>query len=215
MANLIVAAVRPDQTGVATGMNAVVRTIGGAVGGQVAATILASTLLASGFPAERGYTISFLVSVGVLAVGSWQRSRCRGGRRAGRRCSRPSRRCRSSSASARFQHLGQRLDEGTAVLVGRVRLHRGRTIVSLPIRSTGTSIRSRPRAPAAPRPAPVRRDRGGRTRTAAPAAPAPPPASRAAVDERSIVRSSRSRHAATTAGHSCSRWKASAAGTAR
>jgi len=69
MANLIVLAVRPDQTGVATGMNAVARTIGGAVGGQVSATILASTLLASGLPAERGYTISFLVSVGVLAVG--------------------------------------------------------------------------------------------------------------------------------------------------
>jgi MFS family permease len=69
MANLIVLAVRPDQTGVATGMNAVARTIGGAVGGQVSATILASTLLASGLPAERGYTISFLVSVAVLAVG--------------------------------------------------------------------------------------------------------------------------------------------------
>jgi EmrB/QacA subfamily drug resistance transporter len=69
MANLIVLAVRPDQTGVATGMNAVARTIGGAVGGQVSATILASTLLASGLPAERSYTISFLVSVAVLAVG--------------------------------------------------------------------------------------------------------------------------------------------------
>ena len=38
MANLIVEAVRPDQTGVATGMNAVMRTIGGAIGGQVAAS---------------------------------------------------------------------------------------------------------------------------------------------------------------------------------
>jgi hypothetical protein len=69
MANLIVVAVRADQTGVATGMNAVARTVGGAVGGQVAATVLASTLLASGLPAERGYTISFALSVGVLAVG--------------------------------------------------------------------------------------------------------------------------------------------------
>jgi len=70
MANLIVVAVRPDQTGIATGMNAVARTIGGAIGGQVAATVLASTLLASGFPSERGYTISFLISLGVLAVGT-------------------------------------------------------------------------------------------------------------------------------------------------
>ena len=61
MANLIVEAVRADQTGVATGMNAVMRTIGGAVGGQVAASILAANLLASGVPAERGYTLSFVI----------------------------------------------------------------------------------------------------------------------------------------------------------
>ena len=61
MANLIVEAVRADQTGVATGMNAVMRTIGGAVGGQVAASILAANLLASGIPSERGYTLSFVI----------------------------------------------------------------------------------------------------------------------------------------------------------
>ena len=59
MANLIVEAVRPDQTGVATGMNAVMRTIGGAIGGQVAASLLAATLLADGLPGENGYTLSF------------------------------------------------------------------------------------------------------------------------------------------------------------
>ena len=57
MANLIVEAVRPDQTGVATGMNAVMRTIGGAVGGQVAASILAASARRDGFPA-RGATRS-------------------------------------------------------------------------------------------------------------------------------------------------------------
>jgi MFS family permease len=61
MANLIVEAVRPDQTGVATGMNAVMRTIGGAIGGQVAASLLAASLLANGLPGESGYTISFAV----------------------------------------------------------------------------------------------------------------------------------------------------------
>ena len=60
MANLIVEAVRPDQTGVATGMNAVMRTIGGAIGGQVAASILAASLLADGMPDEHGYTLSFI-----------------------------------------------------------------------------------------------------------------------------------------------------------
>ena len=68
MANLIVEAVRPDQTGVATGMNAVMRTIGGAVGGQVAASILAANLLASGVPAERGYTLSFVIMTLSLAA---------------------------------------------------------------------------------------------------------------------------------------------------
>jgi MFS family permease len=59
MANLIVEAVKPDQTGIATGMNAVMRTIGGAIGGQVAASLLAVSLLADGLPGENGYTLAF------------------------------------------------------------------------------------------------------------------------------------------------------------
>ena len=72
MANLIVEAVRPDQTGVATGMNAVMRTIGGAIGGQVAASLLAASLLADGLPGENGYTLSFAVMALALvaAVGA-------------------------------------------------------------------------------------------------------------------------------------------------
>ena len=68
MANLIVEAVRPDQTGVATGMNAVMRTIGGAVGGQVAASLLAASILADGFPGEQGYTLSFALMALALAA---------------------------------------------------------------------------------------------------------------------------------------------------
>ena len=41
MANLVVEAVRQDQTGVATGINTIARSIGGAVGAQVAAALLA------------------------------------------------------------------------------------------------------------------------------------------------------------------------------
>ena len=73
MANLIVEAVRPDQTGVATGMNAVMRTIGGAIGGQVAASILSAHLLADGVPAVKCYTISFAlmaVALGASIVAS-------------------------------------------------------------------------------------------------------------------------------------------------
>ena len=69
LANVIVESVRADQTGVATGMNAVMRTIGGAVGSQVAASILAANLLASGSPAEKGYTVSYaLMGIAVLAA---------------------------------------------------------------------------------------------------------------------------------------------------
>jgi MFS family permease len=68
MANLIVESVPPEQTGVATGMNTIVRSIGGAIGSQVAASIIAATLLANGSPSERGFTIAFAVSGGAFAV---------------------------------------------------------------------------------------------------------------------------------------------------
>jgi MFS family permease len=69
MANLIVEAVPQDQTGVATGINTIARTIGGALGAQISATILAGHLLASGYPAESGYTAAFAMSAaGVLAA---------------------------------------------------------------------------------------------------------------------------------------------------
>ena len=61
MANLIVQNVRQEQTGVATGMNAVTRTLGGAFGGQVAATLLASNLGAGDIPTSNGFTLSFLM----------------------------------------------------------------------------------------------------------------------------------------------------------
>jgi MFS family permease len=68
MANLIVENVRQEQTGVATGMNAVTRTLGGAFGGQVAATLLASNLGAGGLPSSSGFTLSFLMCLIALAA---------------------------------------------------------------------------------------------------------------------------------------------------
>jgi EmrB/QacA subfamily drug resistance transporter len=61
MANLIVQNVRQEQTGVATGMNAVTRTLGGAFGGQLAATLLAGQLGAGGIPTSTGFTLSFVM----------------------------------------------------------------------------------------------------------------------------------------------------------
>jgi EmrB/QacA subfamily drug resistance transporter len=68
MANLIVQNVRQEQTGVATGMNAVTRTLGGAFGGQLAATLLASNLGAGGLPASTGFTLSFLMCLIALVA---------------------------------------------------------------------------------------------------------------------------------------------------
>jgi EmrB/QacA subfamily drug resistance transporter len=68
MANLIVQNVRQAQTGVATGMNAVTRTLGGAFGGQLAATLLAGNLGAGDNPTSTGFTLSFLMCLGALGV---------------------------------------------------------------------------------------------------------------------------------------------------
>jgi MFS family permease len=69
MANLIVEAVPPQQTGVATGMNTIVRTIGGAVGSELAASIIAANLLASGLPAQHGYVLTFALCAAVVGCG--------------------------------------------------------------------------------------------------------------------------------------------------
>ncbi len=61
LAGLIVAAVTPEQTGVASGMNANIRTIGGSVGTAVMASIVTAQFLPSGFPKEIGYTAGFAV----------------------------------------------------------------------------------------------------------------------------------------------------------
>jgi EmrB/QacA subfamily drug resistance transporter len=68
MANLIVQNVRQEQTGVATGMNAVTRTLGGAFGGQLAATLLASNLSGGGIPTSSGFTLSFLMCLIALVA---------------------------------------------------------------------------------------------------------------------------------------------------
>ncbi len=70
MSNLIVQAVTPAQTGVASGMNANIRTIGGAVGAAVMSSIVTATLLKDGFPAASGYTrgFAFLAGMTVIAI---------------------------------------------------------------------------------------------------------------------------------------------------
>lgn len=67
MANLIVQAVSPTETGVATGMNTVARSVGAAFGGQLTATFISTSVAASGLPTEAGFNHGFLV--GVIASG--------------------------------------------------------------------------------------------------------------------------------------------------
>ncbi len=67
MSNLIVMAVPSSQTGVASGMNANIRTIGGAVGAGIMSSIVTSSMLGDGFPSARGYTNGFIF-LGVLTA---------------------------------------------------------------------------------------------------------------------------------------------------
>jgi hypothetical protein len=69
MANLIIENVGPEQTGVATGMNTVTRTVGGAFGGAATASLIAGTLGSSGYPSAHGYTTAFALCAGALAIG--------------------------------------------------------------------------------------------------------------------------------------------------
>lgn len=71
MSSLVVQAVPPDQTGVASGMNANIRTIGGSLGAAVMSSIVTAGARAGGFPHNSGYTHGFLaltVSAGAAAA---------------------------------------------------------------------------------------------------------------------------------------------------
>jgi EmrB/QacA subfamily drug resistance transporter len=68
LGNLIVQAVPSSQTGIASGMNTVMRTLGGALGGQLSATFIADHTK-NGYPAVTGFTLSFIMAAAFLGVG--------------------------------------------------------------------------------------------------------------------------------------------------
>ena len=70
LAGVVVAAVPAEQTGVASGMNANIRTIGGSLGSAVMAGVITAHHGAGGYPAERGYQIGFIVLGVVMALAS-------------------------------------------------------------------------------------------------------------------------------------------------
>ena len=69
MSTLVVVAVPPEQTGVASGMNANVRTIGGSIGAAVMSSIVTSGVRAGSYPRGSGYTHGFaLLTVAAIAA---------------------------------------------------------------------------------------------------------------------------------------------------
>jgi len=69
LANLIVEAVPQAQTGAATAINTIMRTVGGAFGSSIPASILAAhTIAGSGVPTEHAFTVVFWVTAAVMGV---------------------------------------------------------------------------------------------------------------------------------------------------
>ncbi|MFI5436115.1 MFS transporter [Rhodococcus baikonurensis] len=83
MAGLVVAAVPPEQTGVASGMNANIRNVGGSIGAAVSSMIITAHVGSDGVPAESGFTWAFgtmsatmaVVSLAALAIPSMSQER--------------------------------------------------------------------------------------------------------------------------------------------
>ncbi|NMO53132.1 MFS transporter [Actinoplanes sp. TBRC 11911] len=71
MINLIVQSVPRHQTGVASGMNTNIRTIGASIGTAVVSSVVAAHVLPNGLPAESGYSESFVITAlaGAAAFG--------------------------------------------------------------------------------------------------------------------------------------------------
>jgi MFS family permease len=61
-------AVLASQTGVASGMSANIRTIGGSIGSAAMASIVTSRLASSGLPLESGYTTGFAIMTSALML---------------------------------------------------------------------------------------------------------------------------------------------------
>jgi MFS family permease len=66
--NLIVAAVEPHQTGAAGGMNTVLRLLGGAISGQIAATFVAGHIGRNGLPTITGFDETFAMSTILMVI---------------------------------------------------------------------------------------------------------------------------------------------------
>lgn len=69
VAGVVVGAVPPEQTGVASGMNANIRTIGGSLGAAVMGAVVTNRVSATGHPPEWAYTLGFTALGVALGLG--------------------------------------------------------------------------------------------------------------------------------------------------
>ncbi len=93
-------AVSNEQTGVASGMNTVMRTLGGALGGQLSATFIAAHS-AKGHPAVTGFTETFVMATGSSSCALSPDCSCRRPRARTRRPVRPPPARRASAGGRR------------------------------------------------------------------------------------------------------------------
>jgi MFS family permease len=68
LAGVVIASVPSEQTGVASGMNANIRTIGGSIGSAVMAGVVTARVSTGGLPLESGYTIGFALLAGGMVL---------------------------------------------------------------------------------------------------------------------------------------------------
>jgi MFS family permease len=68
LAGVVIASVTAEETGVASGMNANIRTIGGSLGTAAMAGIVTAHVGPTGFPVERGYVVGFSVMGAVMVL---------------------------------------------------------------------------------------------------------------------------------------------------
>lgn len=70
VAVVVLASARPEQSGVASGMNANIRVLGGSIGTAMMASVVTARAGVGGFPIEAGYRDGFLVLAGSLLFAS-------------------------------------------------------------------------------------------------------------------------------------------------
>jgi MFS family permease len=67
--SIVTLAATKTETGIAASLNSVLRRVGGAIGAQVAAALLASITLRGGEPAPAAFTVAFLLAAAVSLAG--------------------------------------------------------------------------------------------------------------------------------------------------